>query len=146
MIVLTRKAEHRSRGSPGTVVIGDESFYTMEQEDLNNKPFKSCVPLGVYEMIPWKSPKFGDVFIIVNEDLNVYEYYDSENRPDNGRYKCLYFHRGNKSINFTGCGGAGDSYKPSMDIITNTRDTCKKVNNLIKEEGSLTLNIQYEWE
>ncbi len=146
MIVLTRKSNHNSSGIPGKVIIGDDEFFTMEQQDLNNKPFKSCIPLGTYDLIPFKSHKYGNTFIAVNEDLNVYELEKSEGRPKDGRYKCLFFHRGNRSINFVGCGGAGDSYKSSMDMITNTRKTCEIVNELIKDEGSLKLHIQYEWE
>lgn len=39
-------------------------FYTLEQAWRNNRPFDSCIPDGVYLIEPYKSPKFGDVYIL----------------------------------------------------------------------------------
>lgn len=38
-------------GSFGRLVAGNRMFYTVERQWLGNKPFKSCVPLGEYDLV-----------------------------------------------------------------------------------------------
>lgn len=131
-----------SQGTVGVLELQDTLWYTMEQPWRNNLPFKSCIPVGEYQLIPWESYKYGECFIAVNEELNVFHSEASPGRPSDGRFKCLYFHRGNYPNSFKGCGGIGYSYKPSLDMITNTRKACKIVNKTIHDEGSYILRIK----
>jgi hypothetical protein len=119
----------------------------MEPPDLGNLPYKSCVPQGVYDLLPFESPKYGRCHIMVNEDLNVYAYEDSPGRPDDGRFLCLFVHRGNYAHNFVGCVGASRGYNEEADmLVTPTVAACKKVNQLVGEEGSYQLEIRHEVE
>jgi len=128
-------------GQQGTFELNGDLWHSLEQPDLDNRPFLSCVPLGEYELHSFNSPKYGDCYIMVNENLNVWEYEDSAGRPDNGRYLCLFVHRGNYVRNFQGCIGAGFGYLPGDDMITNTRKACEEVIAAVVDEGSYRLNI-----
>jgi hypothetical protein len=108
MIELIRDDKSRT-GQHGTFELNGDLWHSLEQPDLGNLPFRSCVPLGEYELHPFDSPKYGPTFIMVNEDLNVWEFEDSAGRPDDGRYLCLFVHRGNYVRIFQGCSGAGFS-------------------------------------
>ncbi len=83
---------------------------------------------------------------MVNEDLNVYEFENSEGRPEDGRYLCLFVHRGNYVKNFKGCIGAGFHFLEDKDMITRTVKACKLVNAGIRDEGSYRLKISHEFE
>ena len=75
--------------------------WTIERPWLDNQNDISCVPDGVYDVIPHISPRYGEVLALVNPDLNVY--YDKDDRPnDEGRYLCLVAHIGNWSKNVKG--------------------------------------------
>lgn len=141
-LVLTRKKDPQSEGTPGTIELDDTTFYTLEQIWNQNIPFVSCIPVGLYELIPWDSKRYGPCYAAVNEKLNVFFSSASPNRPETGRYKCLFFHRGNYVRNFKGCSGVGEKYNPAHDMITNTTQTCRIVNNLIKSKGIRLLEIK----
>ena len=84
---------------------------------------------------------------MVNPDLNVYQFEDSPGRPDNGRFLCLFVHRGNEIENFVGCIGASHKYDESRDRLeSSTRKACEIVNAAVAREGSLKLRISHEFE
>lgn len=145
-VILTRDAKSRS-GTHGTFELGGKLWHSLEREDLGNTPFKSCVPLGTYDLIPFDSPKFGPCFIMVNEDLNVYAHADSPGRPESGRYLCLFVHRGNYARNFVGCVGASHGYDEAADMLLSpTVAACKEVVQLVRDEGSYQLEIRHVFE
>jgi hypothetical protein len=145
-------------GQHGVFDLEGDTWHSLEQPDLGNLPFRSCVPLGDYELRPFTSPKYGACFIMVNEDLNVYEFEHSPGRPTGeeldddgepipaGRYLCLFTHRGNYVKNFRGCCGAGFDYLEDQDMITNTRKACAAVNNAVIQEASYKLRISHQVE
>ena len=45
--------------------------YTMEKPWKDNEVMISCVPDGVYDLIPCESPKFGSTYYLENKGLNV---------------------------------------------------------------------------
>ena len=148
MITIKRIESDQKHGTVGKLFIdGELVAYTMEQPDNGNKPFESCIPQGEYDLIPWESSRYGSCFIAVNPDLNVYEKEASEGRPENGRFKCLFFHRGNYARNFQGCCGAGKRLIQNNGpwMVTDTRNTCERINQMVKDEGSLKLHIDWNW-
>ena len=78
-------------------------WYTIEQPWNDNKPFHSCVPTGTYIVRKYKSPRFGNTYVLENKSLNVYA--DREEAelagPDN-RYACL-IHSANRAKELQGC-------------------------------------------
>lgn len=140
MIELTRQSDS-SGGTHGVMQIGDIVYHTIEQPYVDNTPFVSCVPKGEYVLLPYMSQKYGACYTMVNPDLNVYPFKSSPSRPKDGRYLCLFVHRGNYPKNFQGCIGAGLNYREKQDMITVTRVTCKIVNQKVIDEGSYRLRI-----
>lgn len=134
-------------GTHGTFNLGGKLWHSMEQADRGNLPFQSCIPQGEYDLIPFDSPKYGECYIMVNPDLNVYAFEDSPGRPEDGRFLCLFCHRGNFSRNFVGCVGASHGYIEDADMLeSSTVAACKEVNDLVKVEGSYRLVITHEFE
>lgn len=107
-ITLTRY-QSTSDGTFGQMIVGDKMFYTVERAWLNNKPFFSCVPAGLYRLVPHKSPKFGDVFCLVSDTLQVTRYEEQHSK----RYSCL-IHAANYARNVQGCIGVGEKHVNSM--------------------------------
>jgi len=144
MLTLTRNSSIQSEGLVGEILVDGIVYKTIEQKWRGNTPFVSCIPAGVYELIPWNSRRYGHCFVAVNELLNVFFSKLSPNRTGKGRYKNIFFHRGNYPKNFEGCGGVGERYNPAHDMITNTTQTSRIVNNYIAKEGIQLLNIIYK--
>ena len=132
------------KGTHGVIELGGKTWHTLEPPDLGNKAFESCVPLGDYDLIPFESPRYGTVFLMVNPDLNVYEFENSPGRPDGGRYLCILAHKGNEVENFVGCGGASHTYDEEADrLLSSTTQSCIEFNKLVAEEGSFKLKVSY---
>lgn len=41
-------------------------LHTLELVNMQNKPFVSCIPVGTYNVVPYKSKKFGEVYMLEN--------------------------------------------------------------------------------
>ena len=77
----------------------------------------------------------------------MYETEFDENRPPEGRFLCLFVHRGNEVENFVGCVGASHRYDEKRDRLeSSTRKACEIVNAAVAREGSLKLRISHEFE
>jgi len=116
---------------------GVPEFYTVERpwvpylDDArypSGAPFKSCIPEGVYDLIPRKRPKRGNTYAIVNEDLGVYEF----KHDDRTRYGILV-HVGNSMRDVVGCIAPGDEFapcewlNPPIPGVLNSDDSMKKI-------------------
>ena len=139
-ITITRTHD----GTFGRVEIGEFEAVTVEQEWNNNEPFKSCVPDGEYVLIPFDSPKFGQTFLMVNPQLNVYAFEeDTQHYLD--RYLCIFPHKGSYPHNFVGCIGAGESLvidDSGRMLATKTEDTTKIIIELLKGADHHHLTIK----
>lgn len=71
------------------------------------KNFESCVPCGEYEAIPYKSRRFGEVFLLYNPDLDVYQTEEEAEAHGGGRWKIIFGHVGNTAEDVSGCLGLG---------------------------------------
>lgn len=137
-MIIERYPLLNNLGTFGKTRIDNMEIFTVEQPWKGNKPFESCVPLGHYKLIPFSSDKYGELFALESERNNVFL-----NNKGYGRYACLAFHRGNFPSNFQGCIGAGDSFIIHNDVpmITNTRRTCKLINEYLRDTGDTNLII-----
>lgn len=82
-----------------------EFVYTLERPWIDaapgGVPFESCVPDGVYELIPHRRPNGDAVYALRNPDLSVY--YTAQERGTNpGRYLIL-IHAANWVEQVVGC-------------------------------------------
>ena len=90
-------------------------FYTMEQECRFSPdypagaPGNSCVPFGLYDMVPYVRGSGVDAWCLVNKALGVF-FKAADRDNDKQRFKCLV-HRGAFSYHSAGCILPGMSHR-----------------------------------
>jgi len=90
---------------------GEKFCSTCEQPWANNKPFHSCVPAGEYQVVPWKSDRFGDVVALFSPALSVYLHESDIPQNTSGRFACL-IHNANWPSQVEGCIAVGEQIVP----------------------------------
>ena len=60
---------------------GIKICHTIEKPDHNNEPYVSCIPAGLYDLHPVRSPKFGDTFEVIDVDGRTYILVHKANKP-----------------------------------------------------------------
>ena len=101
-------------------------IYTLENPWLNNEPYISCIPSGEYQCAPYSSPKYP----------NVYEVLDVEDRS------YILFHWGNYEENTSGCIllGLGSTMMNNQPAIQKSRNAVDLFRNIIGD-NEFTLRI-----
>jgi hypothetical protein len=89
-------------GTFGYVDLGRERIWTVEREWNDNLPGKSCLPVGIYNLLPYSSEKYPNTYALENKGLQVWAYWSSEAR----RFACV-FHSANLPQELEGCVSAG---------------------------------------
>jgi hypothetical protein len=151
MMVLERFLDHEDLGVFGKLFInGKFQCYTVEQPWNDNKPYKSCVPVGEYELIEYRSPKYSDTYALENPDLHVYA--KQEDAHDKDRFACL-LHSANWSHQLQGCIAFGQELswgnhkdKDPALMVTNSRYTTGTVLRVIKNLHIDSLVIRWKHE
>lgn len=96
----------------GTLTVGDRVFATIERpwipspDHLGGLNRKSCVPPGVYRVIPHHSYNFPSTYALVNPDLHVWYQPGDIPKEQRGRTAIL-IHVGNFVRNVIGCIAVG---------------------------------------
>ena len=102
----------------GKLVIPNWFCWTIERpwvewDHLGGKPFESCIPDGVYDLLPYTRNKNGErCFAMVNPDLGVY--FTREDVPKDAageptaRFKTLVHGRANYVEDVLGCAAVGE--------------------------------------
>ena len=100
-------------------VNGDVSFATIEPPWIPNpngarggKPFESCVPNGMYVLLPWKRPDGDEVYLFYNPQLGVH-ILPEDHEKGIGRDLCL-IHAANFAHEVVGCIAPGKE-RTAMD-------------------------------
>lgn len=135
-LILERFCEDEKVGTFGRVYDdGEFVCYTVEQPWRDNKPFASCVPVGDYKLIPYKSPKYGDTFALLNHHLDVGVY-----QGEAKRYGCL-LHSANTNVQLQGCiaPGMGLGMVTSLWAVTRSKDAMEKLLSRIEHDTWLTI-------
>ena len=81
---------------------GELVCFTVEREWNNNKPSISCVPCGIYELVPHESPKHGTCYALQQQNLGVTVYGPSLRTH-------ILIHIANKATELAGCIAPGKS-------------------------------------
>jgi len=121
MIIRLKRFSYGEYETEGVLIIDSEQFATIEQPWTPNpdghkggKPFESCVPDGMYRLMPFVRPKNNrKVFIFFNPDKGVWRF-PLEHEPGNGRDLCL-IHRANWARQIQGCIAPGKERRPMVD-------------------------------
>lgn len=104
-LLLERKPTTASE-TEGFLSFGNEILATIERPWVDDgtpggKPFESCIPDGVYELIPHVRPDGKQSVALVGEANGVY-YLESDVPQEGGRYLIL-IHVGNWVNDIVGC-------------------------------------------
>lgn len=139
----------------GVLLLPEHEVHTMEcpwipGSHAGGKPFKSCIPDGEYEMIPWTRPRGDEVFMLVNHDLGVYGSKDEwEKNGRVGRYLIL-FHIANFVSDVVGCVAPGmhrsclrNNRTGRLErAVSNSGDTMRLLNDVLGREQTHRLFIR----
>lgn len=87
-------------------------------EDLPGNGPDHCVPEGVYKLEPHSGAKYRDHFALVNRDLNVLHWEESDVE---GERSTVLIHLGNRVVNTTGCLLIGFMAKPDEPMVYNSK-------------------------
>lgn len=98
------------RPTEGRFFVGEHLLWSLEDPWADNKPFDSCVPDGVYDLVPHDSPKHPDTWALVNPELDIYHLpHDIPlEKRGKGRFGIL-IHAGNFEADVEGCIAPGKS-------------------------------------
>lgn len=115
MVITLKREAYGVNGTFGELIddTGEHLCYTLERPWENNEPDKSCIPSGKYNCINYSSPKFPDVWQIL----------DVPGRSD------ILIHNGNTEVNTEGCVLVGDR-KGIMDGLPAVFDSVKTLKML----------------
>jgi hypothetical protein len=100
----------------GWLTVGDQDLWTIEQpwDDIGDgeafpsgAPFKSCIPEGEYNMIPFTRPNGEKTWVLRNPLLGVFAFASDSDSPTR-RFLCL-LHKANFVGDVQGCIAPGKS-------------------------------------
>lgn len=79
-----------------------DPFWGLERSWKENRSNVSCVPTGVYTLVPWTSPKFGEIYTIVGGSVSPY--------PGTAARSFCHFHAANRWGELLGCLAPGERW------------------------------------
>ena len=80
------------------------AFHGIEQPWRDNRPYRSCIPAGIYSLVPWTSPKHGECFAFMGGTVALRQ--EDLYLPSITRFACLV-HVANYADQVEGCFGLG---------------------------------------
>ncbi|HGS4460695.1 TPA: DUF5675 family protein [Vibrio metschnikovii] len=100
---------------------GNPFLVTVERAWKNNQASISCVPEGIYDLVPHASPKFGSCYALVAPELGVTIYGPSLRTH-------ILFHVANKASQLEGCVAPGLTFGVLDNewAVHNSRDAFDK--------------------
>lgn len=119
---------HLPLGTLGHFRIGGLHFISLEDPWRGNMAFKSCIPLGEYEVRATVTPKHGNTW----EVMNV---------PDR---TAILIHVGNSPLDTEGCIllGRGWAVTKNMPSILDSRASIGELREALADIKSFTLSVQ----
>lgn len=130
MIKLIRFCSNSEMGTFSHLYFDNKKVgYTVEQDWHMNIRYHSCVPKGHYQLLDFKSSKYGNTFCLYSEELEVFA-----NDEGYGRYACL-IHPANTASELQGCIAPGLhlGYVNSKWAVTSSRQAFEMVVKEIKK-------------
>ena len=124
---------------PGTVLATIEQEWREDPDRPGGESNNSCVPAGIYRLIPHTRPDGKEVVALINETLGVY-YLAEDMPPEGGRFLIL-MHIANWSKDVVGCIGPGLG-KADGPMVTSSKSAMKKVMDYIDGEDA---ELEIRW-
>ena len=103
-------------------------------------PFYSCVPDGMYQLLPWTSPTKGLVYLMYNPELGVHKL-PEHHKEDYERDLCL-FHVGNYPHDVQGCFAIGLKRATKWHGVVSSRKAMALLNEKLGRETTHILSIE----
>lgn len=129
----------------GRLYVGPEMFFTAEPPWRYNRPFHSCIPDGIYELMLHDSEKHPGSWAMVGEGLS----YSKE--PETPRYSCL-IHAANWPSQLSGCIAPGLSIKSlrsesgaSVHGVSDSRKALVAIGEFLAEFEAPQIEIVSLW-
>ncbi len=123
--------------------------YTLERPWEHNRPSRSCIPPGTYDVRPWTRPNGDHVFIVSGGSVCTTPDLLNE---DKGLTRCLIlFHSANYVNEIAGCiaPGTGVSNTAAGYSVTRSRNAMELLHNVLKPKLStqpwIGLDIRNYW-
>lgn len=108
-LTLTRNL-YDPHATCGQVYLNGETLYTIEQPWMDNEKGHSCVPEGIYALIPYMSPKHGATWYLENLTLGVGDIGEDRSYCE--------LHAANWATQLEGCIAFGHDDEPMVDPST----------------------------
>tara|TARA_Y100000310_G_scaffold48044_1_gene44596 strand:- start:799 stop:1278 length:480 start_codon:yes stop_codon:yes gene_type:complete len=84
---------------------------------LSNVPYKSCIPDGIWTLVPWESSRFGKVYTFVGAGISPWKRDGPDGRDWAARWGC-HQHIANYARQLQGCMALGKSSSAKGDKET----------------------------
>jgi hypothetical protein len=148
MITVTRYS-YSPTETEGFIMLPDGSrLATIEQPWNNNKPFSSCIPEGIYDLVYHNGNKYKNTYALVNPSLHVYHLPEDRGSDTTGRYACV-FHSANWASQLLGCIAPGLRRHPMVNresnqleqAVASSRLAMEKLLSAIRNEGISKVQI-----
>lgn len=149
MILRLRRFSYAETETEGvlTLVGADANFATVEQPWKKNPngaigglPFHSCVPDGMYRLMPWVSPTKGAVYLLYNPELGVHKL-PEHHEKDYERDLCLV-HVGNYPTSVEGCIAIGLERATTWHGVLKSRKALALLNEKLGRKTTHILSIE----
>lgn len=138
VFTLQRFNVPKAKGTFGYLTLGADKLFTAEQRWNNNIPHKSCVPTGMYELVPYQSPRYGSTYALRNHALDV-GVFEGEAK----RFACI-LHAANWPSELEGCIAPGEGLGClSLEFaVTSSTAALRKLKKYIEDNSILHLHIR----
>lgn len=135
-LLIERFCDNLLMGTFGrTSINGEFKGYSVEQPWQDNKPFKSCIPTGDYEVVAYDSQKYGRTLALKNLALGVGVF-----KGESERYAIL-IHPANIALELEGCIAFGTSlgFIKSAWAVTGSAVKTKEILNSLKAGDKISI-------
>lgn len=149
MLTLRRYGSIPGMGTYGRIHFGDTYVNTIEAPWNDNRPFVSCIPYGIYELVPFTSSKHGETYALQSADAGVWVSEVDMKKNLGQRFACI-LHSANVPGQLQGCIAAGNRFhwwaslkkhNPQLGIYGSSRQRTKELIDFIRDEKVKNLNI-----
>lgn len=127
MLITINRLRMDTTGTLSEVSVDNNRFMGIEKPWRDNAPFVSCIPAGIYTLVPYSSNKYPDVYAFEGGSVSIKE------TPPAKRYKCL-IHVANWGRQVQGCLGLGLAELKGGELgVSRSRDAISELRQILGE-------------
>jgi len=133
-ILINRYTSTRNGTQSHVSVVGHEqTWHGLERPWLDNLPFESCIPTGIYGLLPHTSPMYGECRVFIGGSVAINPDHVGEGSAE--RFLCLV-HSANYTRQLQGClalGTGKSDYHEAEDsyAVWNSRIALKQFQDVL---------------